>query len=143
MMKTKKNSKVEAILIVILLIIAILSEVIYIPFKDYEIQKTIFWINFRIFHIGVIPAYVLYKILKTKTGKFLGCVLLISTYISLSIELFGVFVNKDFITKINSYWYSEFLFIFVSIILATVYELNKNGVLHRIYRKFYSFLSLL
>lgn len=132
----------EFVLIALLLIVQILSEVMHLPFSG-ELRRNIFWIDFRLLHLGLFPSIFIYNLLKTRCGKYLGLTLIIYCFIALIIEISGIIGYKDIVIELNSYWYSEFIFILISLTLSLSYELLKNGIYSRLRNKFYDILLLL
>lgn len=139
MKKVIKNK--EVFIVVAILLVQILAECAHLGF-DGDVRRGIFWTNYRLFHIGVMPAYLMYRLFKTREGKYLSNVLVIYSFIALIMEEYAIFIDKKIIIELNQYWYSEFILILISLTLSYLVSKNKNGFgLRSVFRNWLLYFS--
>lgn len=145
---TKHQSKVkkiiknkEVFIVVAILLVQILAECAHLGF-DGDVRRGIFWTNYRLFHIGFMPAYLMYRLFKTREGKYLSSVLIVYSFIALLMEEYAIFIDDKIIIELNQYWYSEFILILISLTLCYVVIKYKNGFgLRSIFTNWFLYIS--
>jgi hypothetical protein len=112
-------------------------------FFDDPIASNIYYLNSQLLHIGLFPSVVLRMFAKGKAGKMITTTLVIYNGINFFMEILAIYGYEDLVLKINSYYYSELLFVTLALLLCITGTILKNGVYNSYNSKLITFLVLL
>lgn len=122
------ENKRHIFIVLFILVLQILSESFHLFFESEVVQNNIFFLNLRALHIGLLPSIAIWYFVKGRIANMLAFCLFFYQVASLIMEIVAILGHEELITQLNSYYYSELIFVLLSMYLAYLGKTLWDGV---------------
>jgi hypothetical protein len=124
------------------LLFQIIAGSFHLFFKG-EVFNNVYYLDSQLFHIGLLPSVFLWVLVKGKAAKMLGLTLVVYNFFCFIMEVLAVFGYSELVTEVNSYYFSELIFIILALLLTIIGLHLTHGISWSRTCKPFGFLAIL